>query len=365
MDATVKILNNNLRSLEEWKHYYELLRHKGIYHSPEYIKAFEDHYQSSAELFLFKVDNDNFIYYPYFKRSLKYLPFDKSCRYDFVNSYDIVSSWYYGGPLVHFHNRENIDKLVSSFHTAFSQYCRESRIVSEFIRFDPNLENHSYFENVLPMVSNRQTVYVNLMQSVEDIWNNFQGRARTAIRKAQKMGINVRVSDKCPEDIESFYKIYNAEMERKRAPSHYRFNLAFFQNLIDEISDNIELVYAELDGAMFSSGLFVYDNKHHIAHYFLMATQNEYQQYQANNLILYETMLHFKNRNFSTFDLQGGREGVYKFKTSFSKKERATFFTSGIIHDVPAYDELVECTKLVSDIHNENFFPLYRLKNTN
>jgi len=75
-------------------------------------------------------------------------------------------------------------------------------------------------------------------------------------------------------------------------------------------------------------------------------------------------MLYFKNKGVPVFDLQGGREGVYNFKKSFSK-DRASFYTAGVVHNSSVYNELTRCKEkyVVSD--TSDFFPRYRLKETN
>ena len=57
----------------------------------------------------------------------------------------------------------------------FSKYCKDTGIVSEFIRFDPNLNNHTYFNDLMPITQNRHTVFIDLKQSKEDIWKNILG----------------------------------------------------------------------------------------------------------------------------------------------------------------------------------------------
>ena len=95
-----------------------------------------------------------------------------------------------------------------------------------------------------------------------------------------------------------------------------------------------------------------------------MATLHEYQKYQANNLLLYEAMLFFKKKGVPIFDLQGGREGVYNFKKSFSKN-RANFYTAGIVHNRSVYNELIRYKEKYTGSGTFDFFPQYRLKKTN
>ena len=358
----IKILDSSDKRIPEWIHYYNLLENKGIYHRPEYIKVLERHSGHSAELCILEEDTHHFIYYPYFRRNLENLPFVQHCDFPISEYFDIDSSWYYGGPLFNLDPHENEEKSNTAFVNDFSAYCIESKIVSEFIRFDPNLENHLHFEKLLPISRNRETVYVDLSQSEDEIWRNMEGKARTAIRKAKKMGVKIGVSNE-KKDIEVFYKIYAAEMKRKKAPAHYRFEIPFFNELFEYLDHRIVLIYAETDGVFFSGGLFVYEEDRP-AHYYLMATSYPYRNYQSNSLILYEAMLFFKKMGLGIFDFQGGREDVYNFKKSFSG-HRAPFYTASIVHDQQMYDRLVKGKETSMGRDNSGFFPAYRANDSN
>jgi serine/alanine adding enzyme len=357
-----KILAGTEESINEWSRYYNMISRKGIYHCPQYIKVLQKHSGNPAELFIFEINDNNFIYYPYFKRSLEKLPLAQHCESFPYGYFDIDSSWYYGGPLIQSNHPTMNHELVTSFTIAFSDYCKASKIVSEFIRFDPNLLNYKYFENLLPLSKNRDTVYVDLAQPEDDIWIKMEGRARTAIRKAEKMGVKVHASNN-KENLLKFCEIYALEMERKAALPHYRFSRQFISRLFDTICERIQLIYAEIDGIFISGGIFIYELGQ-AAHYFLMATHHAYRHYQANNLILYEAMRFFKSKGIKIFDLQGGRESVFNFKKSFSKN-RAPFFTSGIVRNEIVYDKLVKLKENDLGSKELTFFPVYRVKETN
>jgi len=359
MNWKSKILHTSEPDFSKWKNYYNRLENKSIYHSPDYIKFLEQYYQNEAELFQFGNDQ-NFFYYPYFKRRLDKLPFAHTCNFNLSGYLDIVSSWYYGGPLAS-SNQVN-RSLCGEFLNVFSDYAQQNQFISEFIRFDPNLYNHKHFDGLLPLSKNRKSVYVDLRQTEDQVWMNMEGRARTAIRKAKKLGVKIHVS-KDNKELAKFCTVYSAEMERKNAPSHYHFGDQFIQKLFSTLGNNVKLIYAEANGIFISAGIFVYE-PFEIVHYYLMGTDNDHIQYQANNLILHEAILYFKCKGFQIFDLQGGREGVYNFKKSFSKS-KVFFYTSGIIHNISVYDQLVLCRNRYACEEQNTFFPAYRTKDTN
>jgi len=361
MSLRIKILHTTEPEFGQWKYYYEELWNKGIYHSPDYIKVLETYYGDEAELLIFGNEQE-FMYHPYFKRKLDKLPFSshKSCNLDLSSYCDIVSSWYYGGPLCSIQNGPKQNELSAKFIEEFHRYCLETNIVSEFIRFDPILDNHLPFIGLIDIQKNRETVCVDLKESEEEIWGNFEGRNRTSIRRAKKSGIKIERSTR-EKDIIEFSKIYAVEMERKNAPQHYRFHLPFFNKMMSCLDSKISLFLAKIDDKMIGGSLCTH--AHGIVNDMLMASLFEYWKYQPNNLILYEAILWSKRNGHNIFDLQGGRDGVFKFKKSFSRT-RKNFHTSSIVHNNHIYEKLCKlaCEHGMGD---SDFFPKYREKTSN
>lgn len=359
MSHTINIYKTSLSDFARWQRIYDKLPEKGIYHSPKYIKFLEKHYGDEAELFYWS-DGDQFVYYPYFKRCLEMLPYANECPINLSKYYDIIVSWYYGGPLIGCleAGRDSLKKFSSSF----SEYAKDMNIVSEFIRYDPNLQNQRFFEGALPLELNRQSLNVELSASEEDIWKNMEGRARTAIRKALNYDVEIIISN-APYFVDQFIEIYDLEMQRKKAPAHYLFPKDFYNELFSKLKDNTQLICAQIDGKVVSGGIFVYDNIF-ASHYYLMATLHDYFRYQTNSLIINSAISHFKKLGVRLFDLQGGRSGVYKFKKSFSKRS-VPFYTSKIIHCEDIYNRLTTFCRNKFKICQDDYFPGYRVKDTN
>jgi hypothetical protein len=161
--------------LSKWYEYFDQLQEVGPYHDPKYLTLLEQFNQGGETAELFVLDaKEGFVYYPYLHRSLESLPFDGTTNIDLSTHRDIVSSWYYGGPIVST-NGDNIKpkELAELFSIVFDEYCESHGIVSEFIRFDPNAENHAEFRCLDPIFE-RETVPVELGQSVDDIWDGFE-----------------------------------------------------------------------------------------------------------------------------------------------------------------------------------------------
>jgi len=356
MTSEKKTFGNTESDLIIWRKYYDRISQKAVYHSPHYVKALESHFGGQAELFVFGGD-DNFIYYPYLRRSLANLPFAEKCPLC-LELYDILSSWYYGGPLISSAQSDN--KMFTAFLDSFHEYAMESGVVTEFVRLDANLKNYSLFPDQLVKL-NRETVYVDLSKSDEEIWSDFSSANRRAIRKASKAGFIIHATDK--SDIKrwtQFHEIYDLEMHRKNSPRHLYFSLEFFLSLKDRNRDNTMLLTVEKNNKICGGFIIVFD--HEFAFHFLSATMPEHWPDRVNNLLFYNAIIWAKNKGCLVFDFMGGRAGVYKFKSNFSRT-RGKFYTYQRVHNQEVYDELVACHRSFWHLPFStvrSYFPEYR-----
>lgn len=342
---------------DEWRSFAERVD-AGPYHSPEYLALLAgnfEHDDERAEAFVLDGE-DGFVYYPYLRRSLSTVPFADRTDTDLAAYDDIVSSWYYGGPLL---SADADDSLPETFEDEFGDYCREQGVVAEFVRFDPNRENHREFECLDP-VFNRETVPVDLTGSADDIWEGYEGRNQRAIKQALDTDLVVEPT-RDPGDCEAFHGIYSNAMEARDADEHYRFTLAFFQSLLDR-PDLASLLVARYDGAVVGGFVAVHDER--VAHHYLSASNPDYWDMRVNNLMYHEVVMHMRETGRELFDFQGGRPGVFKFKKGFSP-DRGEFYIGKRTHMPDVYDELVEAAESAGIDTDTGYFPAYRVEQSN
>lgn len=351
MRARVKILRTREPDLSEWSDYYSRLRLPGVYHSPDYIRVLEGQCGDRAELFLFG-NEDRFAYYPFFRRSLGDLPFVKGAGTGLSDCSDIVTSWYYGGPLV---SKED-DELIDRFRLEFGEYCRDQRIVSEFIRFDPYVGNDRYVTGSVKVWNDREVVFINLQLSESDIVNGYDRKCRKNIRRARDAGVQVRFQW-TEADIKKFHEIYDSEMKRKCAPKKYFFPTEFFFDLLSSVNGSVlTTIYV---GGSFAGGSLVIQQGEMVSDY-LRATDPSFWNLRINDYVVHRNAMFFKERGARIYDLQGGREGVFRFKRAFSSS--TLWFRVGSCIHLP--EEFRELCRLAPSL-SEDFFPPYREKDTN
>jgi hypothetical protein len=343
--------------LDEWWSYYERAGRPGPYHRPDYLELLAgnfEHHDERPELFVLE-DGDDIVYYPYIRRSLTTVSFAEQTDTDLDTYDDIVSSWYWGGP---FASAETED-ICERFAEAFTEYCQAENIVAEFVRFDPNERNHDRFECLDPSF-NRETVRIDLTQSEEEIWENYEDRNQRAIRQARDTAITVEPTSD-PEDVAAFHRIYSNAMDAKDASAHYRFEQSFFENLVRDSALG-SLLVARYEGETIGGFIVAHDET--VAHHYLSASNPEYWDMRVNNLLYHEVVMYCKDTGRRLFDFQGGRPGVFKFKKGFGPG-RSELHLARRVHMDDTYADMVAEAESAGIDTDSGYFPAYRVELSN
>jgi len=341
-----------------WSECYDRLDSPSPYHAPEYLTRLAgnfEHESEQAKAFVVE-DGDELVYYPFLERSLRSLPFAETTDLPLDEYSDIVSSWYYGGPIA---STGANSALKDEFLDAFEAFCRETGIVAEFIRFDPNVENHAQFKDLEP-THNRQTIPVDLNQSPEDIWDGYEGRNQRAIKQALDTDIVIEPSHE-PADWAAFHEIYTNAMEARDAAEHYRFPLMFFESLLEQPALATILIARYHDDVI---GGFIVLHDDRIGHHYLSASNPDYWDKRVNNLLYHEVVMHMQKTGREVFDFQGGRPGVFKFKKGFSP-DRGAFYIGKRTHLPEVYEQLVVDASSHGIDTASGYFPAYRVEQSN
>lgn len=343
--------------LDDWWLYYERAGNPGPYHRPDYLDLLAgnfEHDDERPELFVLE-DGEDLVYYPYIRRSLETVPYAGKADTNLAAYDDIVSSWYWGGP---FASTESED-ICERFADAFTEHCRSENIVSEFVRFDPNVANHNRFECLDPSF-NRETVRIDLTQTFEEIWEDYEDRNQRAIRQARETDITIEQTTDL-EDVKTFHEIYCNAMDAKDASSHYRFELSFFEDLVLK-SELGSLLVAHYDDKTIGGFIVAHDQK--ISHHFLSASNPDYWDMRVNNLLYHRVVIYCKKTGHRLFDFQGGRPGVFKFKKGFGPG-RGELHLARQVHMDNIYNDLIADAEAAGIDTDGSYFPAYRVELSN
>lgn len=97
--------------------------------------------------------------------------------------FDFSTPYGYGGWIVE-------GKGIGELFREYQEWIKENRIVSEFVRFHPLLENHLPMEDCFEVHKLGEVVYMDLSPP-DIIWSNLSSKNRNMIRKASKNDIKI------------------------------------------------------------------------------------------------------------------------------------------------------------------------------
>ncbi len=274
--------------------------------------------------------------------------------------YDFSTPYGYGGWLIKHEENGTKEKLFEEYE----EWCKEHNIISEFVRFIPNVKNHLACEDYYNIAELGETVTMDL-SSPELIWKNISSKNRNVIRKAKKNGVKI-YNGRFPEIFDTFLGIYNKTMERDQADEYYFFDSDFYDSILNDLDHNAQVFYAELDDhKIIAAAIMINANKK--MYYHLSGSLNEYSSLAATNLLLYSAALWGYENGYHSLYLGGGvgskDDGLFKFKKSFYRGELHSFFIGKKIFLKNEYNNLLELRKLKNC--NSSFFPLYRIHSAN
>lgn len=326
---------------------------KSVYDTPEYLRVFEKIHGFQGGLFSCE-DNDTGEYaaYPHLLRGFDSL--DDVAGIDRRNISDcdyrdVVSTWYYGGAK---------GKPGNRFFQAFHEYCRERKVVTEFVRIDPYTVDPRNYPDA---EYNRDVVWVDLT----DPSITYKHRCRKAIKQAVSSGVRVlRVDD--DSVIDEFAEMYATDMKQKNASPFYRFSREFFRTLFESLGEHATLFVAYKDDRMIAGTVLLH--RYRIASEYLRGSRREYLDFRPNNLLVHTQIEWARENGYTIYDLGGGMrsgedseaDSLLMFKKSFSNLTKP-FHVWKKVHDEKTYSTLTEMRgRHPLPIVRESFFPSYR-----
>ncbi|MDD5334868.1 MAG: GNAT family N-acetyltransferase [Rhodoferax sp.] len=246
---------------------------------------------------------------------------------------DWQSAYGYGGPIVHHMNAEALTRAWRRLDAE----ATVRHVVAEFVRFHPALENHHFYPGTV--FADRAVVVINL--DTADLLSSYKGRARTAIRKAERAGLQVSFETQ-EHAIEIFPAFYRRCMGEIDADNFYLFSDAYFEHMLRLPGARVLSVS---DGEKrLSMGLFLFGPKQ--AEYHLSGTLRAGRQSGATNLLVHAAAQTAQSSGCLSLYLGGGTsmrpdDPLLRFKESFAAAH-LMFRFGHRIHDPATYARLRE-----------------------
>ena len=162
----------------------------------------------------------------------------------------------------------------------------------------------------------KTSLILNLNQDEADLLLQMKPKGRYNIRVANKHGVTVE-SDK---QVDDFYALLLKTGDRDRFGIHPK---SYYQNMLDSMPENAQLLLAEYEGKVIAGGIFVYLDEWGI--YYYGASDNDYRNVMAPYLIQWHAIKEAKERGCKYYDFLGiapehAKNHPWKGVTEFKKK---------------------------------------------
>ncbi|MDB4311134.1 hypothetical protein N9979_00185 [bacterium] len=247
---------------------------------------------------------------------------------------DIESAYGYGGPIASTSDGDFLKRARLSLE----RWCREEKIVAEFMRFHPILETEKLVgsSEFVTVIDDRETVAINSSEG-------YSKNAAYMIRRGRKAGYGVI---EAPLDqFSRFVTMYRETMEMLGATDYYHFNSSYFSDLEKLVKAKGRLLAVVEEGGdeWVSSGIFL--DGEVFSHYHLSASITTRRVPGATNLLLDHAAQIARAAGKSFLHLGGGRtsasdDSLLKFKKEMGA-EQFRFHIGKCVHLQNEYDQLV------------------------
>ena len=245
------------------------------------------------------------------------------------------------GPLLNWEDKKLVDCVLCDIE----EFSRQRKAI--FLKIDPDVfvwddtsiqikENYKLVQNndhVMEILNRRNwiesreqiqfrnSIYLSLEQSNEELLKNMKQKTRYNIRLSERKGVTVRVGES--KDFENLYHLYVDTALRDnfviREKSYY-LNVwnRFYEN------DYCEPLIAEYEGKILAAVIIYYFGSK--AYYIYGMSSEENRNLMATYLLQWKAIQRAKERGCSIYDLWGAPDelsesdrmwGVYKFKLGF------------------------------------------------
>ncbi|MBU8713676.1 MULTISPECIES: GNAT family N-acetyltransferase [Brevibacillus] len=245
--------------------------------------------------------------------------------------YDVQTPYGYGGPI----STTEDPLFLKRAWNAYSDWSREKKIVVEFVRFHPILENWRFYQG--EVFYDRDTVWIDL--TTENLMNEYQTRAKRKVRKAIKNDLVVQWVT-YEEFFNHFPKVYDEVMNSLQADSFYYFSDAYYKAWQTE--KNVHFALCKHEEEVVATVFFYHNGS--TMEYHLSAATDLGKELAATSLVIHEAALLGKQLGYKQLHLGGGTNShtdnpLFFFKSGFSNR-RGNFKIGKVIHLQAIYDQM-------------------------
>jgi serine/alanine adding enzyme len=297
-------------------------------------------------------DDEGAVLYPFLLRDLERVSY---LGPEFAGLRDVTTPAGFGGPLCPHGTGE---ETVAAFRAAFEDWCREQRVVAEFIRFHPLLETRLMLQRHLKIEEVGQVVWLRLDQGTRVI-DSFSSTTRKNVRAAREAGLTCHIETSAAA-YERMGELYLDNAVRRRALPAYRLDADHFLQLRQTLGSHQTLFGIRNEGRMVAGAVFL--RSPDFVHFYQAGADRHFAHLRPINLLIFEAMQWACGLGATALNLGGGYRGEdewFRFKAGFSP-HRAPRPVGHVVYLADEYARAEDRRLEQGRIVDCDYFPLYR-----
>jgi len=317
----------------EWAAALERTRVRDITHFPRFLQAQEENGVGIAECFIYE-ENGDIALFPYLRRPLEGLPF---AGRDGAGLFDIITPYCYGGPVTNLRLTQDAAGFLARFRRAFDDHARETGVVTEFVRFHPDLQNQRRLDGAYDrLFLHQQNVMVSLDGGEAVIFAECRPTFRRYIRMARKEGLYLQRENPAAFS-DAFARLYGATMARHGQTGFLNFSKDYFRVLFPVLAGDLAVFSVRKEKKAVAAAVFLLHGDY--MDYYLGGSDEKHLPLRPNHLLFHEVSLWGAANGYRRLHLGGGKPSLIQFKSGFSKKT-IPFHIGHKVHDRDALTRL-------------------------
>ena len=221
---------------------------------------------------------------------------------------------------------------------------RETGVASLFLRQSPLVPQSAPPGDAVWVVRSHPTMAVPLCTDEVLMLARMEGRSRTSIRKAQRLGLKTEVRSAVPADLEPaapFRLLYEEAMRRREAAPRYFFGDTYYERLLAGLGEDLWIASVSDGSRTVAAALFLRHNE--LLHYHLSGSSREAGRLGATNQLIWEAARVGCAGGVRLLHLGGGvrpDDSLERFKRQFGGDE-LVYSAYGLTIDADVFERAV------------------------
>lgn len=313
-----------------WRAALALLAQSDPSYLPEYHLAYALRVPGARALLWHFSDEGHHFLYPFLLTPVTIGDGPSGCH-------DISSVYGYTGPLA---TTADSDFLRRAW-LAFGRFEQAHHVVAEFTRFNPFHASQRFAHPHTQVSENRMLAVSELPPTPQELLLKLGAKTRNMLRKAQREGLQWRELEPSSH-LGAFRELYAQTMQRNQAPEFFRYDDAYWAQLLRLQAGELRLFAACAGKTMVAAAMAVAHGP--VGLYHLGASLPDYARLGAGNLSLFGMSCGLLASGVRLLNMTGGRTRAQDDPLLLFKRSNATgqavFHIGRRVVDTAAYNAL-------------------------